>query len=156
VVLLGLSELVDEVKARSRVGKELSIHGVAHGQRVGDDVRRARLVLDGEIEAQQLANPKVLRNGGQALVQQILQDVVICLDCETAPPEVWPLVAHRLDQTNELTLVGCQGLMSRCHRPAEEGDRMPLLDEDNTKPVGRRIALDDKGLVEGRHSEHRR
>jgi hypothetical protein len=156
VVLLSLSELVDKVEAQNREGKEFSLHGVAPRQRVGDGVRRARLVLDGEVEAQQLANPMVLRNGGQAQVQQILQVVVIRLDCETAPLEVWPPVAHRLDQTNELTLVGCQGLMSRCHRPTEEGDRMPLLDEDSTKPVGRRVAFDDKGLVEGRHSEHQR
>jgi hypothetical protein len=125
VVLLGLSELVDEVEARSREGKELSLHGVALGQRVGNGVRRARLVLDGEVEAQQLANPVVLRNGGQALVQQILQAVVIRLDCETAPLEVWPPVAHSLDQTNELTLVGCQGLMSRCHRTAEKAIGCP-------------------------------
>jgi hypothetical protein len=107
VVQLGLPELVDEVEARSREGKELSLPGVAPGQCVGDGVRRARLVLDGEVEAQQLANPVVLRNGGQALVQQILQAVVIRLDGETAPPEVWPPVTYRLDQANEVTLVGC-------------------------------------------------
>ena len=97
----------------------------------------------------------MLRNGGQALVQEVFQAVVICPNGEAAPPEVWTPVTHRLDQANELTLICCQGVMSRCDLPAEEGDGVSLLDEDSTKPVGRCVALDDEGLGEIRHSEHR-
>ena len=113
---LCLPELGDEVETRGRKSKKLAVCSVASGQRVGDCVRRAGLVFYGEVEAQQFANPVVLRNGGQALVQQVLQAVVICLDSETAPPEVWSPVAYCLNQTNKLTLVGSQGLMSRRHR----------------------------------------
>ncbi|KAJ1256975.1 hypothetical protein BS78_K256500 [Paspalum vaginatum] len=98
----------------------------------------------------------MLGNRGQALVQQVLQAVMVRLDAKAATPKVRPPVAHRLDQADELALVRRKCSVSRCHGPAEEGDRMALLDEDCAEPVRRSVALDDEGLAEVRHGQHGR
>ena len=38
------------------------------------------MVLHGEVEAEKLADPLVLGNGGQALIQHKLQGIMICAD----------------------------------------------------------------------------
>jgi hypothetical protein len=40
--------------------------------------------------------------------------------------------------------------MARCHRSAEEGDRMSLLYEHRPEAIGGRVALHDEGLGEVR------
>ena len=77
------------------------------GERVGHDVRSARLVLYYEIKSQELADPMVLWNSSQALVEDELQGLVIRADDEAATPKVWSLVAHRLRETNKFPLVSC-------------------------------------------------
>jgi hypothetical protein len=47
----------------------------------------------------------VLRYGGEALVQQELEAVVIHVNAEGSPPQIGPPVAHGLDQPDELALV---------------------------------------------------
>jgi hypothetical protein len=81
---LSLPEFVEEGKMWSGQSEQLPVHCVAPRQRVRHDVHRAWLVLDGEIEAQQFADPMVLWNGVQALFQQVLQVVVVSLDDKTA------------------------------------------------------------------------
>jgi hypothetical protein len=84
---VSLSEFVEEGKMWSGQSEQLHVHCVAPGQRVCHDVHRAWLVLDGEIEAQQFVDPMALwNNGGQALVQQVLQAVVVRLNAKTVNP----------------------------------------------------------------------
>jgi hypothetical protein len=103
---MGVSEALDEVKARRRDSHHLPIFTVATGEGIGDDVRGARPVLHREIEARELAYPVVLRDGGEALIVEVLQAVVVGLDDEAPPPEIRPPVSYRLDEADELALVG--------------------------------------------------
>jgi hypothetical protein len=48
----------------------------------------------------------VLRNGGEALVEEVLQAVVVSLDDEAPSPEIRPPVSYRLNEADELALVG--------------------------------------------------
>ena len=43
--------------------------------------------------------------------------------------------------------------MTRRHRPAKEGDRMALLDQDHAEAERRRVALDGEQLGEVRNGE---
>jgi hypothetical protein len=103
---LGMSEALDEVKVRRRDSHHLPLFIVATGEGIDDDVHGDRPVLHREIEAQELADPVALRDGGEALVEEVLQAVVVGLDDEAPSPEIWPPVSYRLDEADELTLVG--------------------------------------------------
>jgi hypothetical protein len=46
----------------------------------------ARTILDGEVKAKELADPLVLRYGGEALVQQELEAVLIRVNAKGSPP----------------------------------------------------------------------
>jgi hypothetical protein len=61
---------------------------------------------------------------------------VVYLDAEAASLEIWAPVPHRLDQPDELVLIGRKSTVSRCHRPTEESDRVPILDEHSPKAMG--------------------
>jgi hypothetical protein len=122
-------------------------------RRVGHRVQPPRSVLDGEVEPEQLADPLVLRNGGEALVQEVLQAIVISPHEELAPPQVRTPVSHRLNQPNELPLVCCQLQMPGGKRSAEERDGSGSLVEHGAKPNPGRVAVDDEQLVEVRHLE---
>ena len=58
---------------------------VPAGEGVRGDVEAARAVLHSEVEAEQLADPLVLRNGGEPLIQQVLEAVVVRPDQKVAP-----------------------------------------------------------------------
>jgi hypothetical protein len=108
---LCLPKTRDEVKARGRQDQDGPfLRCVAAGERVGHHVRRPGLVLNGEVEAQKLAHPMMLRDRREALIQQVLQAVVIGLDEEATPPEVQPPIADNLDKANELALIGGEAL----------------------------------------------
>ena len=95
----------DGVKRRCVVGAGLAVtarEGVGHG------VEAPRAILHGEVEPEQLAEPLVLRDRRQSLVEEVLQAVVVGTDQEAAPPEVGPPKPHSLYQANELPLVGRQ------------------------------------------------
>jgi hypothetical protein len=74
---LGVSKALDEVKARRRDSQHLPFFIVTTGEGISDDVRGARPVLHREIEAQELADLVVLRDGGEALVEEVLQVLTI-------------------------------------------------------------------------------
>jgi hypothetical protein len=101
-----MSEMLNEVKARRRDSHHLPFFVVTAGEGIGDDVRGARPVLHREIEAEELADPVVLRNGDETLVEEVLQVVVVGLDDEVPSPEIRPPVSYRLDEADELVLIG--------------------------------------------------
>jgi hypothetical protein len=49
----------------------------------------------------------MLWDHGEALVEDVLEAVVVHLDEETAPPEVRTLVADGEDEADQLSLVSC-------------------------------------------------
>ena len=112
------------------------------------------LVLYGEFEAEESAHPLVLRDGGQPLIQQVLEAVVVGLDHKAAPLEVGPLVADDLDEADQLTLVGGENMMPGGHGPAEEGYRVAVLDQHRPEAVGRSVTLNDERLGEVWHGEY--
>jgi hypothetical protein len=142
-----LAKARDEVETGRRDRHQLAL-SVAAGQSIRNDVRGARPVLHSKIKAQQLPDR------GEALVEEVA--VVVRLDDEAPPPEVRPPVSDRLDQSDELALVGRQCLVTRSDGTAEECHRVALLDEHGAKPVRRRITLNHEGLGEVGHGEDRR
>jgi hypothetical protein len=81
------------------------------------------VILDGEVEAEELADPLVLRDGGEVLVQQELEAVVVHTHMERPTPKVRSPVAHRLDQPDKLALVCHELVMASGEGAAEEGQR---------------------------------
>ena len=112
VGVLRLTEAHDEVETRGEDGKNDPLVRVAARQGVRHHVRRARFVLDGEVEAQQLPHPVVLGNRGETLIQQVLEAVMIRLDEESAAPEVRSPVPYDVDEADELPLIGGEGAMA--------------------------------------------
>jgi hypothetical protein len=102
---LGVAEALNEVKAGRRNSHHLPYVIVAVGEGDDDDVHGARPVLHREIEAQELADPVVLRDRGEALIEEVLQAVVVGFDDE-APPEIRAPMPYHLDEADELTPVG--------------------------------------------------
>jgi hypothetical protein len=96
---------------------------VAAGQCVSDNIERARLVLDNEVLAQQLASPLVLRDRRQALVQEEAEAPVVSADDESAPPQVRPPMAHGPHQIDQIALVGCELGVAWRNWPAEHRSR---------------------------------
>jgi hypothetical protein len=96
----------------------------------------------------------MLRNGA-ALIQQKLQRVVVCPHHKGAGPEVWPPMAHRFDQPNELPLIGGQLGVLRCDGAAVEGNGATVLMENGTKIGAKRVAVVDEGGIEVRQLECR-
>jgi len=92
LVLCGLAvgggsrpNVVDEAERRPGDGVErrciVSIGlAVAAREGVGRGVEAPRTILHGEVEAEQLAEPLVLRDRGQPLVEEVLQAVVVGAD----------------------------------------------------------------------------
>jgi hypothetical protein len=94
----GATNVGVEVEGGPREGPERCSLLVAARQRVGRRVEPLGAVLDGEVKPKQLAEPLVLRHGGQPLVQEELQAVVVGADEEPAPPQVRALVPDGLHQ----------------------------------------------------------
>jgi len=65
---IGLVETIDEVEARPGDSEECLLLSVAPGESIGHDIGAARLVLNREVEAEELADPMMLRDGRQALI----------------------------------------------------------------------------------------
>ena len=84
----------------------------------------------------------------EALIEEVLEAVVVRLDVEATFPQVRPPMPHNHDEANELPLICRKGAVSWHHWTAEESDQMRLLDEDRLEAVGRRVAIDDEGLAE--------
>jgi hypothetical protein len=86
----------------------------------------------------------VLRNGGEALVEQKIETEVVSAYQEVAAPKVWSPVAHGEDEANKLALIRPQGAMSRCNGPTEERHRVLVLEEHDVEAMRR-----------GRHTQRR-
>ena len=114
-----------------------------------------RLVLYGEVEAEEFVHPVMLWDGGQPLIQQVLEAVVVSLDHEAAPPEVGPPVMDGLDEADQLALRGGESTMSGGHGLAEEGYRVVVLDQHYPEAIGQSVTLDDECLGEVWHCEYR-
>jgi hypothetical protein len=64
--------------------------------------------LNGEVKAEELADPLVLWHGGEALIQQELKSEVVGADEEVPTPEIGTPMANSLHEANQLVLIGCQ------------------------------------------------
>jgi hypothetical protein len=85
-----VTKAADEVEVRRRNSQLGGLLNVTAREGVSHDVRGLGLVFDAEVEAQQLADPMVLRDRGKSLVEQVLEAVVVHLDGEAPPPQVRP------------------------------------------------------------------
>jgi hypothetical protein len=88
-----LAHCIEECEGRARADAHgvqlrsgvLGVLCVATRESVGHRVKPSRTVLHGEVEAEELADPLVLRHCGQALVQQVLQTEVVGVGAECSP-----------------------------------------------------------------------
>ena len=128
---------------------------VMPGQCVGDSVLSVWLVLHQEVVAYELADPVVLRDRGEALVEEELQAVVVRPNRETSPPQVWPPVTNGVHQPDEFALVCSERTMARSDGAAEEGDGVLVLEQHRAETVRLGVALDDKLLLKVGEGQHR-
>ena len=98
----------------------------------------------------------VFLDRGEALVEEVLEAVVVRLDEEAAAQQIWPPMADGLHEADELSLICSEGAVAWCNRATEERDRMCVLDEHRAEAVGRRVTLHHEGLGEIRQGQHRR
>ena len=117
-------------------------------QRIRDGVELPRAVLSGEVIAEQLGHPRMLRDHCQALVEEELEAPVVGSDGERPTPEVRAPMTDSLDQPNELALISWQLGMVRSNWPAEEGNGAITLVQHSAKPSARRIAVHNEPLGE--------
>jgi hypothetical protein len=75
----------------------------------------------------------MLRYSGQALIKQIFEVIVLSLDHECAAPEIRSPMANRMDEADELALVGRELCVACDDGPTEEGDRPCALVQDGAK-----------------------
>ena len=61
-------------------------------------VQTPRTILHSEVKAEELADPLMLRNSGQALVKQKFETVVVSTNQEVVPPQVWTPMMNCLDK----------------------------------------------------------
>jgi hypothetical protein len=114
---------------------------------LGPFVRSFTLLVDpGDICPPQLPHPVMLWDGGEALIEEEFQAIVVRLNCEAPALEVWPPMANGMDQSYQLSLIGRKRSMSWCHRSAEESDGMCLLDEHCAKAVCGGVAFHHERL----------
>ena len=123
------------------------------GQCVGHGVKTARPILDGEVEAEELADPLVLRYGRQPLIQEELQAVVVRANVEGPSPQVWPPMTNGLHKANELPLVCRQLKMAWSERPAEESEGPIALMKHGAEPGARGVTVHHERAVEVGHLE---
>ena len=76
----------------------------------------------------------MLRNCGQALIQQEFETVVVSPNRKVAPPQVRAPVTDGLHEADELPLVGHQLKVAGCKWLAEVGERSRALMKDSTEP----------------------
>ena len=80
------------------------------------------MVLDSEIKTKQFANPLVLWNGGQPLIQHIFEGVVVGADDEHVPPQIGAPMPHCLNEIDELALICGHLDVPGRERSTEEGE----------------------------------
>jgi hypothetical protein len=92
----------------------------------------------------------VLKDRGQALIEEELHAQVVRLDDEGVPPQVRAPVPHYLNESNQLAFVGGKLGVVRCKLAAEVGNQFVTLMEHAADARARRVALDDEVFVEVR------
>jgi hypothetical protein len=91
------------------------------------------LGLHCELVPKKLADPCVLQDYGQALIEKVLETEVIYPDDKRPRLEVGPPMGHYLDKPDQLHLVGGK-LCVVWHNGAAEEDKWPtLLMQDNVE-----------------------
>lgn len=73
---------------RRPLGCVVLVGSVAARESVGDGVEAPRSILHGEIKAEQLVDPLMLRHGREPLIQQVLEAVVVRVNLKRVPPKV--------------------------------------------------------------------
>ena len=68
-------------------------------------IQLAWLVLNLKIVTKQLADPCVLWNCSEPLIQQVLEAAMICANNEFPRPKIRPPMPDRLNQPNKLALI---------------------------------------------------
>jgi hypothetical protein len=76
----------------------------------------------------------VLWYGRQALIQQVLEAIMVCTHQEAAAPKVRPPMSDGEHEPDQFSFVRHQGAMSWCYRAAEEHHRVLVLEEHGTDP----------------------
>jgi hypothetical protein len=94
-------------------------------QSIGDRVQPAGAVFNPKIKTKQFANPLILWDHGEALVQHEFERIMVCAHDKGASPQVRPPMAHGLDQADEFVLIS-----SNVHVLRREG-----LAEEHQQPV---------------------
>jgi hypothetical protein len=108
-----------------------------------------------KVEPKELAAPLVLGNGGQALIQQKFQTIMVSFNYEGSPLKVWALVAHNVDEPDQFPLVRGQLGVAAGDWSAEVRHEARALVEHCAKAHSRRVALDGERLVEVRQLQDR-
>ena len=156
----GATDIGEEAERRPGTDAEgHPLRGSNHGvrwrvparQSIGHHVKAVGLILDGEVDAKELADPLMLRHRRQTLVQQELEAVVIGADPERPAPKIWPPVVHRLDQADDLLLVRRKLKVAGGERVTEEGEWPLVPMKDRPKPHTGGVAVNNKWAVESRH-----
>lgn len=114
------------------------------GQSISCHVQASWLELNYKIITKQFAHSSVLRNGGEPLVEEVFESVVVDSNDEGARPQIRAPMAHNLDENDELPLIYSWLRMMRANGTAEEGDGSAALVEHSTEPGSRRVAVDDE------------
>jgi hypothetical protein len=89
-------------------------------QSISDCVQPAGVVFNPEIKTKQFANPLMLWDHGEALVQHELERIMVHSHDEGMSPQIQPPMAHGLDQADEFVLIGSNLHVPRREGPAEE------------------------------------
>jgi hypothetical protein len=110
---VGSAQAVDEVKVWPGDSHDHNILSSAARQSIGHDISGSGLVLHLEVEAGQFPHLVMLRDGGEMLIEQELEAIVICTYHETVPPKIWPLMANGEDKPDEFSLVRRQRAMAQ-------------------------------------------
>lgn len=117
------SQLLVRRERRHENGLDSQALLVAAGQRICRRILPARPELHSDVGAEPLRPLGVLGNGGEALVEDVLDAPMVGADGERAAPKVRPPVSDSLDQPDELVLERRQLVMLRSHRTSEEHER---------------------------------
>jgi hypothetical protein len=132
-VLCFSAKFVKAVERGGRNGARGDDLLVTARQSVSHRVHLAWVELHAEIVTKQLAYPRVLWYGGEALIEEELEGVVVRAHHERPCPQIWPLVPYCLDKADDVVLVRCElGVLWR-HRPAVERDWPVVLMQHGPK-----------------------
>lgn len=97
----------------------------------------------------------MLWHRGEALVQEVLDVVVVGADDEGTSPQIGASVSYSLHQADQLSLVCCQLEMASNERSTDESEGSSTLVYYCAEPHAQCIAVDHEWFVEVRHLQNR-